>query len=126
MVLFIDMSLLRRAPVGKIGAHTARRGFSICSAGFPKAAEADTDLVCEELRLLPRCEVSTLRKLVVVDEIWICLFSPGTRCLVEFVREDANRDRHLDPLRSEECELVLPVKPCGRNAGICQPEQRHV
>ena len=107
---------------GRLHGQSFVHGASASSLGAQRL-EAGAHFLGEHFRLLPGCEVTTLGKPVVVDELGIGLLRPALRCLVELIREGARSHRDLHALRREEAELVLPVESRRGNPGVRQPEQ---
>src|SRR6478672_1649659 len=78
-------------------------------------------------RLLPGGKVSALRMLPIEEQAGIGTLSPLARDRAwDVVRGNAHHGGNLDALGSEECVLVLPVKPSGGHARIGQPVKRDV
>src|SRR5688572_23954049 len=109
---------------------SATRHGSASATLVAQRLEAGAHLFREELRLLPGGKVATFGKLVVVDQVGICLLRPTPRRLGEFIREGAHGHRKLHALRAKEAQLVaevvLPVETGRGNPGVRQPEQRDV
>src|SRR5262245_1052423 len=94
--------------------------------GSANRFERRAKLGAEQLRLLPRGEVSSLVEPVVVDELGKGLLRPASRRLVELVGERAHGDRDLDALDVEERQLALPEEPGRRDARVGQPAEGDV
>src|SRR5262249_49285733 len=82
-------------------------------------------------RLLPRCEVSALVVLRVVEEFGVRLLRPGLRRRVDLLGEGAHGDRDLYAPRVEEASLRgklpgVPVELRGGDRGVRQPVERDV
>src|SRR4029450_12820690 len=90
------------------------------SARLAQRLERGAHLGAERRRLLPGGEVTAFIELVVVDELWICLFRPASRSLIELVRIRAHGDRKGDALRGGERELALPIQASQRETGLRQ------
>src|SRR5690606_23215214 len=101
------------------------RAISI-TARSPETFERCPELLGKELRLFPGREMATPCRAVVIDQTWKGLFCAAFRCLITLVREGADGDRDLDPLRCKESELVFPIEPCRRHSGVGQPVERNV
>src|SRR5918992_4286942 len=110
---------LRVEPPGR----AAERGHTRTSehGHLAKRPEARSDLVAEQLRLLPSREVPALVDPVEVDEIGVGLLRPTPRHLIELIGKAAHRDRDGDALRTEEGELVLPIQTPRRDPRVRQP-----
>src|SRR5215216_4235686 len=92
----------------------------------PQRAEADAELVREQLRLLPGGEVTAPVDLVEVDEVGVGLLGPASRRLVLLAGEDRYGNRDLHSLGVEEAALVLPVEARSGDPGVRQPVERDV
>src|SRR6476619_7338679 len=62
----------------------------------------------ENQRLLPRCEVAALFRLVEVGQVRIATFRPTPRGLVDLAGEDGEPGRDGEFLRAEIRGLVVP------------------
>src|SRR5262249_51175506 len=84
----------------------------------------------EDLRLLPRREVSTLVELVVIDELGIRPLCPTPRGLVDFVWKRAHSHRDGDVFDVEKAYLrgqsVFPIETSRRYRRVRQPVERDV
>src|SRR5215213_7505172 len=87
------------------------------SDGFAEGSECRSELGTEELRLLPRGEVTALVGLVEVDQVAIGAPGPALRGSVALPRKDRDRHRerdlsgHLRARKSRTASAVLPVQP---------------
>src|SRR5215471_5444944 len=88
--------------------------------------EGRAELRDEDLRLLPRGEVTALCDLVVVDELRVGLLRPALRRLVELVRISRHGDGDRDALRGEERQLALPVETRRGDRRVREPVERDV
>src|SRR5262249_907907 len=100
---------------------------------LPKRLECGTDLVGEQLRLLPGGEMAAPFSFVEIDQAGKGLTGPRFRSSEELVlrkRSDSHRDRNLvGLLRSCTNEVyiaVFPVEPRRRGRRVGQPVQRQV
>src|SRR5215469_16677367 len=96
-----------------------------------KRAERRSDLGREQLRLLPRGEVTAPGGVVVIDEGWVLLLHPAARGAEDLAGEDREADRKRDRWRrlaGRKCLGAggLPVQAGGRGPGAGQPVQRDV
>src|SRR5215216_1288800 len=94
--------------------------------GLAKRPERRSQLVREDLRLLPGSEVTAPVDLVEVDEIGIGALGPAPRRPVLLAREDGYGDRDVHALGVEEAALVLPVEPGRGDPCVRQPVERDV
>ena len=71
--------------------------------------------------------MSTLGKLVVINEFRISLLRPAPRGRIEFVREDAHGDRDGDAFGIEiPFAPILPLETGARKRRVRQPGERDV
>src|SRR5262245_49626188 len=114
----------------------SRRHFTQSGSGLPPSAkrlERRAQLRREQLRLLPRGEVSAPVSLLEVADIRVRVIYPTARGLPDLAgkRGDTDRQRYLRrSLAGRTClsqdSSVLPIRPGRRGAGTRQPVQRDV
>src|SRR5215218_8719890 len=91
-----------------------------------KRPECGSDLLGEQLRLLPRREVTTLVDLVEVDELGIGLLGPAARGLILLAGKDAHGHRNRDALGVEKATPVFPIQTRCRDPRVRQPIKRDI
>src|SRR3954469_21920739 len=88
----------------------AERGECARTSCSAKRPEPGTNLVTEDLGLLPGGKVPALGDFVVVDEVGVRLLCPTLRDLIELVGKNAHRNRDGDTLGVKEAEHVLSIE----------------
>src|SRR5215213_6475012 len=91
-----------------------------------KQPECGSDLLGEQLRLLPRREVTALVDLVEVDQVGVGLLGPAPRGLVLLAGKDAHGNRDGDTLCVEKATPIFPIEPRRRDPRVRQPIKRDV
>src|ERR687894_1786916 len=96
------------------------------SLRLAQRSEPRSELLGEQLWLLPRREVTTPVDLVEVDEVGVGLLGPAPRGLICLAGKDARGHRNGDALGVPEATLVLPVETRRRDPRVRQPVERDV
>src|SRR5882672_10935687 len=104
----------------------ALRAIHRTTGSAAQGLEARAKFFREDLRLLPRSEVTTPLDPVVVNQLRERLLRPTPRRREELVREDGHGNGNVDALGVEEPELVLPVQATRGDARVRQPGERDV
>src|SRR4051812_38605302 len=83
-------------------------------------------LLGEHGRLFPGGKVAAFLEPVVINELWICLFRPAPRGLIELVWKGADAGGDGNVLRREERQFALPVETSRGDLRVRQPIERDV
>src|SRR5215469_10247105 len=84
-----------------------------CDSIQPRLAERSkggTQLSCENLWLLPRCEVAALFGSAVINEFGVSPFRPAPRSLILLSWKDGYGHRDRDAFGVEEAAFVFPIE----------------
>src|SRR4029453_6781308 len=82
----------------------------LSSLALAKRPERCAELVGEELRLLPGCQVAAPVDFVEVNEVGVGLLRPAARRLILLAGKDGRCNGDRDALRVEEATLVFPIE----------------
>jgi hypothetical protein len=80
------------------------------NGSLAECSERRSDLVGEDCRLFPSCEVAAIAGFVEVGEVVVTAFSPAPRRTVNFAREYCHGHREvLDINGIEVVRMIFPV-----------------
>src|SRR5918998_6016980 len=96
------------------------------SLRLAQRSEPRSELLGEQLWLLPRREVTTPVDLVEVDEVGVGLLCPTPRGLICLAGKDARGHRNGDALGVPKATLVFPIETRRRDPRVRQPIKRDI